>query len=251
MSQVTQLVDFLICGAQKAGTSALAQSLGERSDIYMSRQKELHLFDNDGFFTTDTPNYADYHNHFSTAQPYQLWGEATPAYMYWHASLQRIYQYNPNIKLIVILRNPIERAYSHWNMQQHNNAHAFSFREALQHELLLKEQGVTEHKKFSCIGRGFYSQQLKRMLQYFPRQQLLALKYDVFKNQPQSALNSVFRFLKLASTEELHQINEVYALPYHSKITSEDKQYLQSIFAQEIQTLEIMLDWDCSDWMIK
>ncbi|MCV6637968.1 sulfotransferase domain-containing protein [Candidatus Albibeggiatoa sp. nov. NOAA] len=249
MSQVTQQVDFLICGAQKAGTSALAKSLKEHPDIYMSEQKELHFFDNDGYFQTNQPNYENYHQHFVNAQSHQLWGEATPAYMYWQTSPQRMHQYNPHLKLIVILRNPIERAYSHWNMQQHNKAHTFSFREALQHELSLKAQGVTEHKKFSCMSRGFYSQQLQRIQQYFPKQQLLALKYDTFKNDPQQTLNLVSQFLQIELVD-IKQVNEVYALPYSSQISTEDKAYLQSIFTQEIRNLESMLGWGCHDWLV-
>lgn len=109
------LVNFVIIGAQKAGTTALFDYLGEMPGIGLSRTKEVHFFD-DETVDWDCPDYGAYHAQFDPgAAP--LIGEATPIYVYWPRALERIRAYNPDMRLILMLRDPVERAWSHWRME--------------------------------------------------------------------------------------------------------------------------------------
>ena len=95
---------------------------------------------------------------------------------------KRVWEYNPGMKLIVILRNPIERAYSHWNMVHSKGNDAFPFWEAINKE---KERCLEayplQHMKYSYIDRGFYLKQLKRLWTYFPRDMILILKVKILR----------------------------------------------------------------------
>lgn len=101
-------VDVLIAGTQKGGTTALDSYLREHPDLCMARDKEVHFFDRQQGYTTDGGSYRTYHANFSLGLGNQRLAEATPIYMYWHAAPARIHAYNPAMKFILLLRNPID-----------------------------------------------------------------------------------------------------------------------------------------------
>ena len=96
-------IDFIIAGTQKGGTTALYEYFRLHQNICMADKKELHFFDEDRYFEKKNPNYSKYHKYFNPNEHSQVIGEATPIYMYWNKSIERIYVYNPQIKLIIIL----------------------------------------------------------------------------------------------------------------------------------------------------
>jgi hypothetical protein len=152
-----RMVDFVICGTQKGGTSALDTYLRGHPEICMADRKEVHFFDNEEYFSNDKPDYSKYLSWFSPNKSHKILGEATPIYMYWNDSPKRIWEYNPNMKLIVILRNPIERAYSHWNMDRSRHADNLSFWETIQKEKKRCSDALPkQQRRYSYIERGFY-----------------------------------------------------------------------------------------------
>ena len=124
-------IDFIIAGTQKGGTTALYEYFRLHQNICMADKKELHFFDEDRYFEKKNPNYSKYHRYFSPNDHSQVIGEATPIYMYWNKSIERIYVYNPQIKLIIILRNPIDGAFSHWNMERDKGRERRTFLKAI------------------------------------------------------------------------------------------------------------------------
>ena len=145
-------IDFIICGTQKGGTSALDAYLRRHPEICMAISKEVHFFDNEKAFCDGLPDYSLYHSFFSPQPSHKLVGEATPVYMYWRDATRRIWQYNPNIKLIVVLRNPIDRAYSNWNMERLRNRDTVAFWEAIQNEEeRCREALPYQHRIYSYI----------------------------------------------------------------------------------------------------
>eukprot|EP01034_Spumella_vulgaris_P023909 gene23910-30188_t len=112
------LIQQELAGAQKAGTTTLHSALSHHPDLYLSTPKEIHFFDNDAAFASDLPDYSFYDAHFSKATARQQCGEATPAYIFHAQAAHRIKAYNPGMKWLVSLRNPIDRAFSHWNMER-------------------------------------------------------------------------------------------------------------------------------------
>lgn len=242
-------VDFIICGAQKSGTTALYEYLKEHPEICMPLQKELHFFDKESHFSRDKPDYTEYHNLFFPRPPNRLLGEATPIYMYWQSAPRRIRDYNRHMKLIVLLRNPIERAFSHWNMERSRVAESLSFEEALQQEDARCKAALPEqHRVYSYVDRGFYLLQLKRLWRYFPQDQILVLKAEDLKNEPQPVLGQIWNFLGVRHIEIAIKC-DVHSLPYESQMSPQVRSYLRSKFEDEIGDLERVLGWDCSSWL--
>lgn len=240
-------VTFLIAGTQKGGTTALAHFLAQHPQIFMARQKELHFFDRDRFFRGKEPDYAWYHRHFEGSEGYRAVGEATPIYMYWPEAPARIHAYNPMMKFILILRNPVERAYSHYMMERRRWREFLPFRWAVRVEpLRAKLMPALFRRLYSYVSRGMYAEQIERLLGYFPREQLLVLKTEELREEHDATLQRVCSFLGVdpfpATKHEL-----VFANTYEP-IAAGDWHCLQQLYADELNRLERLLGWDCSAW---
>ncbi len=239
-------VDFLIVGVQKGGTTALDFYLRQHPNISMAKQKEVHYFDNDSNFD-EIPNYDSYHQYFENND--KIKGEATPIYIYWNMAIKRIWEYNPKIKIIVILRNPIERAYSHWNMERSRNADNLPFYKAIINENKRYKEVLPErHRVYSYIDRGFYSEQLRNIYRYFDNSQVMVVKNEDLKNNPLNLLNQVCNFLGVAQFESIDRQN-IHSKEYENPIDIESFEYLRDIFVLEIEMASKMLGWDCTNWL--
>jgi hypothetical protein len=242
-------VDFVIAGAQKCGTTALDAYLRTHSEIGMAAVKEVHFFDEEKNFCGPLPPYSIYHSHFTHADSRKIWGEATPVYMYWKSAPERIYQYNPQMKFIIILRNPIERAHSHWNMERDRKFDDLSFWDAIQQEKeRCQSAAPLQHRFYSYVDRGFYSEQLERIWKYFARRQTLVLKNEYLRNEPLQAMNEVCDFLGVVPFENIEH-KEEHSRQYVAPMEARERDFLNKTFEPEIKKLERLLNWDCSEWL--
>ncbi len=242
-------IDFTVCGTQRGGTTALDSYLREHPEICMADRKEVHFFDDEKYFAKGKRGYAMYHAFFSPKKNHRIIGEATPDYMYWRPAPERMHNYNPQLKLIVLLRNPVARAYSNWNLERSRGRETWPFWEAITNEKdRCREAQPLQHRTYSYIDRGFYLRQLRRLWQYFPKENVLVLKSDLLKKQPADTLNQVCDFLQLPRLESVVE-KRVHAYPYESPMSDRERNYLVSVFEQEIKDLEVELGWDCSDWL--
>lgn len=247
MPEVPPRVTFLIAGTQKGGTTALAQFLAQHPQIFISRRKELHFFDTDKYFRTSTPDYAWYHQHFEGSEGYRAVGEATPIYMYWPAAAPRIKAYNPAMKLIMLLRNPAERAYSDYIMERRRGFEYWPFRWAVRFERVRSMLSPPTWRRLHLYtSRGFYSQQIKRLLQFFPREQMLFLKTEELREEHERTLQRVCAFLGIDPFPACKQ--EIVFSHEYDPMPPADWALLQRIFARELDELERLLGWDCSAW---
>ena len=245
-------VDFLIAGTQKGGTSALNRYLREHQDLLMASTKEVHFFDTESHFE-HKPDYSTYHAYFDTNYPGYSKnvrvGEATPIYMYWYDAAKRIWEYNPQMQLIIILRNPIERAFSHWNMERDAGHENLSFSEAITiEEHRCKTALPLQHRIFSYVDRGFYCEQLRRIWHYFPRKQTLVIKNEDLRNDVNGTLKKIAGFLNL-SEFPLMAHSEIHSRKYVSSMNDNERSILREIYFNEIKELEHILGWDCSNWL--
>ncbi len=242
-------VAFLIAGTQKGGTTALNSYLNLHSEISMAESKEVHFFDNEENFVKTEVDYSIYHSFFSTELPYCLFGDATPIYMYWYPAPRRIWEYNPEMKWILILRNPIERAFSHWNMQRDRGWEKLAFLDAVKNERVrYRETLPNQHRIHSYVDRGFYTEQIRRIWHYFPVEQTLFLKTEELRNKPKNTLNKVYDFLGLERLTHVES-KTVHSRKYTSQLTESEKNYLKHVYEFEIKELERMLGWNCSEWL--
>lgn len=253
---MTRLVDFVIAGVQKAGTTALFAVLRTHPGIFMPQVKEVHYFDRDGvdWATTD---HAPYHAFFSSARPDQILGEATPAYVYWPDCIERIAAYNPAMKLIVVLRNPIDRAYSAWWMERSRGLEPFEFGEAIRSgRARLDAPGNRRpgyHKNFSYVERGFYASQLDRVLRHFERSQVLVLLNEDLVEAPNVTLARLGEFLGIEGIEPdllatRHAPTSATSPP--SPVSPQDTDYLRNIFQDDVRRLSRMIPDDLGRWGI-
>ena len=228
-------VAFLIAGVQKGGTTALFDYLGEERGLSLSRKKEVHFFDDESQDWAQ-PDYGAYHANFAPFDGRPR-GEATPIYLYWPNSLERITTYNPAIRLIVLLRDPVQRAWSHWKMEFARGAEtkpfAWCIREGRQR--LFDAQPWGFHKDLSYVERGFYGEQLAHAFSLFPREQVLVLRSDDLRADPGPALAAVRDFLGLPKGEapaprDVHVGRE---MDYGAELTAFDIAHLRQVYARD------------------
>ena len=245
-------VDFLICGTQRGGTTALFQILQGHPEICWPshNKKELHFFDSEKEFRHKTPRYWKYHAHFDPQPAHKLLGEATPIYMYWYDAPRRIWQYHPEIKLIIILRNPVDRAYSHWNLTRHR-APDVTFWDAIRRERERCRIALPlQHRYFSYVDRGFYAQQLRRIWTFFDDKQTLVVRNEDLRSAPHELVGKICLFLGVKPyPESTPPAERKLRYPYPGPIGEREKDYLKRIYEYEIRSLERMLGWDCSGWL--
>lgn len=245
-----KFVNFLVCGTQKGGTTTLDFYLRQHDNLCMANRKEVHFFDKDVYFRKPKlPNYSKYHSFFSLKSSHNLIGESTPIYMYWYEAPKRIWEYNPDMKLILILRNPIERAYSHWNMEYSRGKENLSFFDAIKNEEKRCRKALPkQHRIYSYVDRGFYLDQIKRLWFFFPKNQVIIIKNEDLRKNNCETLNKICDFLNIDQFKTVEQ-KEKNSRKYQSKITDDEINFLKSIYEYDIKGLERELGWDCSNWL--
>jgi hypothetical protein len=242
------LVNFVIGGTQKGGTSALHSFLRQHPEICMPEtKKELHYFDREQNFAK-RPNYKTYHAHFRPGPQHRVVGEATPSYVYWTETPYRIWSYNPQMKWILVLRNPVERAFSAWNMESKRGAEHVSFEQAVEQEAIrCREALPLQHRAFSYMDRGFYAHQVRRLFNIFGEDHCLVLLNEELRANHQNTLGKVFNFLEV-NPDFIPPKATVFEQDYNERIDSELYTRLTKIFYFDLKELERLLRRDLSPW---
>jgi len=190
MCPVVRLPDFLIVGAMKSGTTSLAKWLGDHPDVFVPESKELHFFDLE--WKRGVRWYA---GHFDALPPDTLVGEATPAYMAHAFCVPRMADVVPNARLIAVLREPVSRAWSHYQHLVAKNGERRTFEEILGIEMTLRQDDSDIGYYFRA--RGHYIEQLTRITDRFPRSHVLVELFDELVLEPHEAMRRVCRFLDI------------------------------------------------------
>ena len=170
------LPNYLVIGAPRSGTSWLARNLRTHPQVYLSPEKEIHFFDRHY-----TKGIAWYENLFKGLEEIAV-GEVTPRYLYGEKVPGLIHQVLPDVKLIASLRDPAERAYSHYCYRHKENKKAVSF-----------EQQIIKNPQL--IEECMYAVNLQRYYDLFPKSNILILRYEDIKSGPDEYMRSIFRFL--------------------------------------------------------
>jgi hypothetical protein len=244
-------VDCVIAGAQKSGTTTLQKFLSQHPSVHMASIKGTHFFDTEHHFSNAAVDYSAYHSFFSPQPHHRLIGEATPIYSFWEPAARRIWEYNPDMKVIVVLRNPIDRAYSHWNMERSRKREQLIFEEALMLEGERAHAALPlQDRHFSYVARGFYTEQLRRLARYFPSAQRLVLRMEDVLNPGTETADRIWNFLGLQSPGPLplpHANQRHYTAP----MAAATRRALVETFENEIRALERMLGWDLNSWLVE
>ncbi|MDP3488682.1 MAG: sulfotransferase [Phenylobacterium sp.] len=234
-------IDFIIAGAQKAGTTALFDYLKGHPQVGLSDVKEVHFFD-DEEQDWARPDYGAYHAHFDLSDRSRLWGEATPIYLYWKDSLARICAYNPAIRLIVLLRDPVARAFSHWKMEFARGVETHPFDWCIRdgRRRLFAAEPWGFHREFSYVERGFYGAQIEHLMSLFAPEQLLVLRAEDLEAAPGPVLDQISAFLGTPAPPAPQALRAHVAreMDYPSRLTPQDTAFLRGVYAQDMARLK-------------
>ncbi len=193
MDIVMRLPDFIGVGAPRSGTTWLAQLLNQHPEVYLDPNfKEIHFFDK---------NYqrglAWYSRFFKDQPTHRICGEFTPSYMNREANIQRIQHMNPHVKIIVNLRNPVKRAFSHYMQRKRFTHNLGSF------------ECIIEANSDQILDFGEYGRQLTEILSLFPREQVHIIIFEDLVKDPQQCLTELLSFLNLKTvTLDLDQAHK-------------------------------------------
>lgn len=239
------MVNFVVAGAQKSGTTALRSFLSQHPDIgLVDGGSETHFF-NKHSAAAARKDYDLYHAMYTPQALSLCTGDVTPIYLYRADCLPAIQQYNPDMKLIVLLRNPVDRAYSHWGMERKKKKESRGFLPALLHEArYLRTHG--QHPVYSYIQRSFYDAQIARLHRLFPAENCLILRNEDLRNAHSATLSKVFRFLGVS--EMIQPAPAAVRTGSYAPMHPVIRRGLTAVFRKDIRRLEARLNWDLSDW---
>ena len=186
-----RLPDFLGLGTQKGGTTSLHQWLNTHPQVFLPTCKEVHYFD----LQPEQPT-SWYAKHFQEAHQEQVCGEITPFYLFHPDVPARIRSTLPAVRMIILLRDPVERTLSQIFHARKRGFETLSPEEALEAEPYRLQSGNLESlQKHSYVSRSRYLEQLDRYEKLFPQNQLLILKSEIFFTDPETAWNKILNFL--------------------------------------------------------
>jgi hypothetical protein len=231
-SRARRLPDFIIIGAQRGGTSSLYDYLAQHPYVARALKKEIHFFDN--HFSQGT-NW--YRAHFPPVwsrydlrrRRAVLTGEASPYYLFHPHVPARLARLVPHVKLIALLRHPVDRAYSHYHLEVRLGMETLSFEQAITCEPARIEGEIEkmardehyqslEHQSFSYLTRGIYVNQLRHWFRSFPREQMLILRSEDLYSNPAAVLKQTCEFLNLPpwAPQSFEKLNEGHYPPLDS-----------------------------------
>lgn len=262
MEATIRLPDFLIIGANKAGTSSLAWYCEQHPGIHMSWPVKEPMF-----FTSLRPDYtpataatpgasftlSEYAALFAGARPDQRCGEASTSYLANPECAAWIQKLIPAVKLVALLRNPIERALSAHRMYRGMGIEDRSFERAVREELAGRSFRVPQGRRY--LGAGLYGRQIAAFQARFAREQILVASYETFSRDNRAFLDRLFHFLGVAhfAPAELPRLNA--GTDYASDATGVSdldpalRRDLAGFFADDLERLAALVDFDPRPWL--
>lgn len=209
--------NFFIAGAPKCGTTALSEYLQSHPNIFITRPKEPHFFAEE-FYIPEITTQSEYFSLFENVQPqHQAIGEASVHYLCSKSALAKIKQYNPDAKIVAMVRNPVDLVYSYHSQLLYNIGEedetdfekAWHLQEARAQGKnkppLCKSPATLQYKNIGSLGT-----QIEKLFSLFPKEQVKVILFDDFKAATQSVYEDVLSFLEVSSDQktDFPQINK-------------------------------------------
>lgn len=263
------LPNFLIIGAQKAATTSLHSYIDQHPDIYMSPKKEPFYFTHTGMNMPGNnmvTELEDYKMLFSGRTNEKIVGESSTTYLACPWTPRLIHETIPEVKMVAILRNPIDRAWSQFKMHRRKGVNTFSnnFDEALA-QFRVRERG-DEKWETGYVEMGMYHKQLMRYYSYFKQEQIKLFLYDDILDNLSEVLTQIFDFLQVdpdvsmdvnyrRNTSSTKKSNLSQWNPFSRK--EKDKMQMSQgarsrlihLYEDEVMELSQLIDRDLSHWL--
>ncbi len=246
--------DFIIPGAQKAGTSSLFAYLSQHPEVVPPVTKEAHYFD-----LKYDRGEAWYRSYFPLVESLKdgalITGEASPYYLFHPHCPERIRETVPAVKLIVLLRNPIDRAISHYFHEVRLKFESLSMEEAFAAEeerigpdIEKMEEDPTyagfAHQHFSYKKRGIYADQIERYRALFPPEQMLILKAEDLFADPETVTRAVYAYLEIDPDRAPRNARPRNVGSYEGRVSAPVYDSLAAYFAPHNERLYALLQRD-------
>ena len=232
------LPDFIIIGTVRSGTTSLYYNMCKHPSILSASTDEIGFFDSNyqlgiEWYKSMFPKKTEM-NKIKEKTKFSITGEDTPFY-FWKADvIDRIHKVIPDCKLIAILRNPIDRTYSNYQIGVKYGSENLSFEEAIREEKKFLENNTSQvdpelkySRPRSYLAKSHYSEQIKMWHKKFPRNQLLIISTEEYTTQHQKTFDDIFRFLEL---------------PTH-KIGNPEKKKVEKYVSMNSNTRQRLLDY--------
>lgn len=245
------LPNFVIIGVQKGGTTSLYQYLENHPNVQVSFKKEIKYFDCNFHHSLSW-----YRSHFPTIRRMRkkrpaITGEASPYYIFHPWAAERLASTIPHARLILLLRNPVERAYSHYQHNVRTGREKLSFEDAIAAEperlAGIEERIIADpsyplfkHMHYSYLTKGIYLSQIKRWHQHFPREQLLIMPSETLYANPGAALRQVECFLGIPHYDFSNL--KPYNVGEYAAMKSETRRQLEEFFRPHNEQLSEYLE---------
>ena len=261
-SHLRGLPDFVIIGAMKSGTTSLYDFVIKHPTIAPASEKELHYFSiwykfGELWYRSNFPTNLSRHYFCKKTGQKLLSGEASPTYLFYPTVPSRMKEILPDVKLIVILRNPVDRAYSHYHHVVRKNNEPLSFEKAIElekercageRERLVKDPDFVpnHYRSHSYLARGAYADQLENWFRHYGREQFLILTQEDLRKNSRQTLDQVFDFLEVHpfQVESLKNLN----VGNYKKMNEGTRKFLIEYFKPHNERLSKLLqrsfDWD-------
>lgn len=198
-----RLPTFIIAGAMRSGTSSLNSYLRDHPQVAVSRPKEVHYFD-----VNFDRGEEWYLSHFDGSEHATAVGEATPDYLYDLEAPGRIATVVPEVRILLLLRDPAERAYSHYWHNVAVGKESLGFEEALAAEPERIVSGDEARAAYSYVDRGRYGPQVERLLSVIPAGQVLVQTFDEMTTDPVTVYRRTCSFIGVDPTHEPASLGE-------------------------------------------
>ena len=214
------MIDFMILGAQKCGTTALWAYLRAHPEVSMSTPKEVHLFSSPAYRKTWSPKEIDRRSRrwFRPGAETRVRGEATPMYLFLPDVAPELKRYNPDLKLIVLVRDPVERTISHYYMQLARGREKASIWLAMLAEPWRLRRcgdlrgGDSAFRIHSYRTRSLYSLQLRNLYRHFSHDRVLVISSHHLQTDHRAVLRQVFSFLG---------VSDDFTVPEHTAMSGD------------------------------
>ena len=199
------LPNFIIIGTVRSGTTSLYYNICEHPSVLPADYDEIGFFDSNfqlgiNWYRSMFPTKADMKKIRRETQ-YAITGEDTPFYFWKDEVVERISQTLPNVKLILILRNPVDRAYSNYKLAVRTGNEKFSFDDAIDTEMrFMKDHTIRESidQRRSYLAKGLYSKQLKLWRNNYSEKDIHILCTEDMRDKPKEELSKIFKFLEIS-----------------------------------------------------
>ena len=255
---IRSLPDFIIIGTARSGTTSLYYDICQHPCVLPAAYDELGYFDS---------NYHLGQNWYRSLFPtlfskwlvkqkkqFAITGEDTPFYIWDPIVAKRILKILPKIKLIVLLRNPVDRAYSNYHLGVRAGTENLSFEDAIKLEIKrleeINEESKSSIEKYairrSYLAKGFYADQLKIWFEIFNSNQLLIISTEDLKSNPQKVINKIYNFLEIPDNHKL--IPEKQKKAVYPEMKKETREFLIDFYKKNNTELFNLIgqkfDWD-------